>query len=997
MDTSIPLPPLADDGEAEIVASLQVTGLTAYRPVSTDGSKVLASVADWRYSAGTDTVSVSSVTGDAFARHTILADGTHTWGPGNAAADVTLVREGTRTISWRFGTGTFPTWRFYGSYTSAVNYNRLTLQYDANGYEFVTESTGVAADFFITANTAVSLEAGGHTVSVTSGGWHPGSDNTTDLGVAGTNRWRTIHARDVVFSQVASGGRISMTNISPASPAGEYLWKMTPDAAVAPGNKNFNLIACTFGNGFGARNNVHLKFGYNINKNSTGAEDTTDPSTCLGFEAYYRPDAGNILTEGYFQIWPIGGGAEYTRPFMYNFRHSDNRLTTYLGADELQYLRGSNGALLLRYISANYALEFFDSSVLGRLVVDAGGGQVRVNANGSFAAALTRNFHSEGTTPGCSMYDTGGGADGHLWDFYSNGGVFVWRAVNDGATVANNVFSVARSGVALTSITFGATLLAGADNTYDLGASGATRPRSIYVGTHVQIEGNSSGASLRVPNGTAMRTGSSGTSYFLDLGDVSFRDGDGSSSGADVTIYGQLSLMGDAILVRDAANVVAQKNGTTAQTFRVYGTTTGPKYLSLAHDGTDATISTPSGAGNIFMVPTGGTVVQIHCGASSSHLYVHNTYTSPSNREVGLVSWISNEFIFGTSTLGGGPARGIRINTENAAPIRFSTTATGRWEMSSSGHFLGFTDNAYDIGASGATRPRSIYFGTQAIGPVGSATSPSYSFTGQTATEGMYTRGGGTVTFTVSGAASVEFQSSGSVCVTSGGGIYWNTGAIGSGLEVALLRDAANTLAQKNGTNAQEFRVYNTTTGPEYGSILWASNIFTIGTNAGRVTRLRTNGTDRWEVGATTGHLISLADATYDLGGSSNRIRDGYFSSTLRIGTTVAGAGTIRLANTGSIWARDAGNTADCQVIGLNSSNIVSISEAAGVYVAVMNHSGGRIGFFGTTPIVRPTYGAPSGGGPTRTTFDTTTVTLAQLAERVRAIIDDFRSYGLFA
>lgn len=47
----------------------------------------------------------------------------------------------------------------------------------------------------------------------------------------------------------------------------------------------------------------------------------------------------------------------------------------------------------------------------------------------------------------------------------------------------------------------------------------------------------------------------------------------------------------DVPLVRDAAGVLAQKNGATAQTFRVYGTTTGPRYVALTHDGANAHIT----------------------------------------------------------------------------------------------------------------------------------------------------------------------------------------------------------------------------------------------------------------------------------------------------------------------------------------------------------------------------------------------------------------------
>lgn len=52
------------------------------------------------------------------------------------------------------------------------------------------------------------------------------------------------------------------------------------------------------------------------------------------------------------------------------------------------------------------------------------------------------------------------------------------------------------------------------------------------------------------------------------------------------------------------------------------------------------------------------------------------------------------------------------------------------------------------------------------------------------------------------------------------------------------------------------------------------------------------------------------------------------------------------------------------------------------------------LGFFGATPVARASLAAASGTA-TRTTFDTTTVTTQQLAERVMAIIDDLRAYGL--
>jgi hypothetical protein len=57
--------------------------------------------------------------------------------------------------------------------------------------------------------------------------------------------------------------------------------------------------------------------------------------------------------------------------------------------------------------------------------------------------------------------------------------------------------------------------------------------------------------------------------------------------------------------------------------------------------------------------------------------------------------------------------------------------------------------------------------------------------------------------------------------IGSSASLRWTGGAPdGSSADLALFRDAANTLAQRNGGNAQEFRVYETTTGSIYKAIL---------------------------------------------------------------------------------------------------------------------------------------------------------------------------------
>ena len=72
---------------------------------------------------------------------------------------------------------------------------------------------------------------------------------------------------------------------------------------------------------------------------------------------------------------------------------------------------------------------------------------------------------------------------------------------------------------------------------------------------------------------------------------------------------------------------------------------------------------------------------------------------------------------------------------------------------------------------------------------------------------------------------------------TSGGVVRWSSGTDSNSgpFDVIILRDAANTLAQRNGTNAQTYRLYNTFTDAsnyERGFLRWSSNVFEVGPEA---------------------------------------------------------------------------------------------------------------------------------------------------------------------
>jgi hypothetical protein len=206
------------------------------------------------------------------------------------------------------------------------------------------------------------------------------------------------------------------------------------------------------------------------------------------------------------------------------------------------------------------------------------------------------------------------------------------------------------------------------DNSYDIGASGATRPRTVYAGTSFVAPdgsdaspgftfGTSQTGIYRDSGGGRMRFAVAGN-FAADLGANSF----GVRSDTGTLTFGN---SGDVILARDAAQTLAQRNGANAQTFRVY-----------------------------------------------------NTYTDASNYERGILAWESNALFVGTQAAGTGTVRDIFLRRGGTTYLCLGSTF-GLWNINSSGHFVAGTDNTYDIGASGANRPRFVYAANNFVGGAG--------------------------------------------------------------------------------------------------------------------------------------------------------------------------------------------------------------------------------------------------------------------------------------
>lgn len=217
----------------------------------------------------------------------------------------------------------------------------------------------------------------------------------------------------------------------------------------------------------------------------------------------------------------------------------------------------------------------------------------------------------------------------------------------------------------------------------------------------------------------------------------------------------------------------------------------------------------------------------------------------------------------------------------------------------------------------------------------GSAAAPSHSFVNDSDT-GIFNPTpdqvgmsiGGTSRYLWNALSLLLQRSDGSIILSNGGQYAWSSGTAGvAGADLILARDAANTLAQRNGANAQSFRVYNTyTDASNYERILfgWSgTNAFLVTESAGTGTardlvvgtsgaanlNFRSDNTNRWRVQTSTGAFVAIADNTYDIGASgATRPRNIYVGSAIVAGTTIKTngytVGTLPACNAGAAGTR---------------------------------------------------------------------------------------------
>lgn len=105
-------------------------------------------------------------------------------------------------------------------------------------------------------------------------------------------------------------------------------------------------------------------------------------------------------------------------------------------------------------------------------------------------------------------------------------------------------------------------------------------------------------------------------------------------------------------------------------------------------------------------------------GANAQALRVYNTFTDASNYERLKVAWESNVLNLLVQAGGTGASRSMVIGTDNTSSgsLSLQTLGVNRWTVGgSTGHLVAGADATYDIGASGATRPRDLFLSRNVV------------------------------------------------------------------------------------------------------------------------------------------------------------------------------------------------------------------------------------------------------------------------------------------
>lgn len=132
------------------------------------------------------------------------------------------------------------------------------------------------------------------------------------------------------------------------------------------------------------------------------------------------------------------------------------------------------------------------------------------------------------------------------------------------------------------------------------------------------------------------------------------------------------------------------------------------KINGFASDGTMQCTADSGGYTNVYQVDAN--TISLRNSTNAQLLQLYGTYTDASNYERLTAGYDAANTLYAIKAqyAGSGVARGVA----------FATGGSNRWQVDTSGHFRAIADNTYDIGTSGAYRPRRLYLGTELVTPL---------------------------------------------------------------------------------------------------------------------------------------------------------------------------------------------------------------------------------------------------------------------------------------
>ena len=378
----------------------------------------------------------------------------------------------------------------------------------------------------------------------------------------------------------------------------------------------------------------------------------------------------------------------------------------------------------------------------------------------------------------------------------------------------------------------------------------------------------------------------------------------------------------------------------TAQNLNVSGIST----TATLNVGVGGTIITTTGIGNIGIGTTNPTAkLDINAGTAttvtnSSALNITQTWNNSASTFTGIKYNVTN-----TASASGSLLLDLQLGGSSV----FNVSSTGN-------RLLDVKSGTFYVSSLGTLNSSSTAY-------VGGVT--GYVSMGPTA---AYQVGGvncGYSVFALSSGGTAKFaMDSNSVYLCSGNALSFSSTIYTSGIDLTLNRDAANTFGQRNTTNAQTYRIYNTYTDAsnyERAKLEWSGNVFRVGTE-----RLGTGSTANTRLDLQTDGTTRVAISTTGLVGIGTTIP----ASTLHVlGNVLVAAGSstdqyitlkpYELSNGTLSWEGSAGQLFSI-TNSLSTGSIFSVNDISGIPsidvdaggAVTLGVYGGNIGIGTTNP-----------------------------------------------